>query len=320
MMDYKLIESVFCDAQEKIKDSDMKLCTIVKMYEHELLKEYGAVIFDENYFRKLVENTSPVIEKQYEEQNEDGSIDGDIYKTSIFIAMMCVTSRVYDDLDAIFARDCMHAGLDAAHYLLVNKPDLNQLDTNEKLAMLWAFSELSKTDKEIKNAYDHSMMAGMPQKMSRQKRYKVIVNDLIHKARELSSDNGTAYDVYGSGLEILVFSCMTILVDEGDAFFDEAKDVAEKLIFELADEALEKSYDELIYSQKILLLIASIIANYILDKDKALSDGEDSQLIKVIEYKIINKKKNQLSDDEKEVFNKRIIKYIKKIDNQHITE
>ncbi len=307
-MDYRVIEKVLGDRIKNCGDGNVLVNCAYKMYLHEFVSADEKRSFDEAYFKELVESTSPVIEKCYAEQDENGGIEGDVFKTSLFAGLMCVTSRVYDDLDSIFARDCIHAGLDAAHFLMAGKLDVKAMSPDEKLAMLWAFSERSRTDVEIKNAYDHSMMAGMPQKMSRQKKYKMLVNELGRElfATEIFDDLSKAENI--TGLDLLMFAYMIISVGSDEIFSEEMIGLSRKCIFDIADKRV--NYDK----TKMPGLIAILAAGYILDRDSEIENSSDSQLIKVIEYNVINQKKKKLSQEDRTNLEERIAKYTESLE------
>lgn len=311
-MNSKLVEKIFVNRINELSCANEIFGAVYRMYLHELLaNEEAGSDFSEEYFKKLVDSTSPVIEKNYEEQDEDGSIKGDIFATSLFISLMCITSRVYENLDSIFARDCIHAGLDAAHYLLVNKIDIKTLEVEKKSAMLWAFCELSRTDVEIKNAYDHSMMAGMPQKMSRQKKYKMLVNQL---SREVFADSNYVVKCgYKYNFDLMVLSSMIILLDTEDNFSNEVVDFAQNWLFEMADKIINSDFHVEKEKQDQVLMIAAFACENILYKDNEIQNGSESNLIKVIEYNIIGQKK-KLSETEKNEVNDRLKKYLKTIE------
>ncbi|WP_408071066.1 hypothetical protein [Butyrivibrio sp. JL13D10] len=310
-MNSEIIEKVFDECIKKTLDDKSDMGRLVnlayRLYRHELLTKNGVDNFDEAYYRSFVETTSPLIEKLYEEQDEDGSLGQSIYRTSLFVGIMCVVSRVYDDLDAIFARDCIHAGLDAAHYLMTDKKDIKLLDLKDRYALLWAFTELSHTDIEIKNTYDHSLMAGMPQKMSRQKKYKIFTNELCRNLFD-KTDEGKGYD-----FDLMIFAGITILLDMQDVFSDDAVRLTANCIFDFADEIVKNEFSAESLKKDILLLLAVMAKENILYKDSEIENSSDSQLIKVIEYNVINKKKMKLSNEEINEINNKIQMYLKAI-------
>ena len=140
-MDYSIVKKVFDKRINNVCGDDyIKNAGI--LYRHEFALQYSSFSQDEGYFRELVENTSSYADACFEKQDEDGSIAGDVKETAKACAFMCIVSRVYEDIDPIFARDSVHVALDAAHYLLVSGIDLKSLELSEKLSILWAFSEL----------------------------------------------------------------------------------------------------------------------------------------------------------------------------------
>ena len=311
MMNYVKIEDIFLK-NAKLLESDMEeLCAVIKLYAFELFADKTGRLEDIDKIRDMVEATSPVLEKLYQgyESSELGTLKGTkgtaydetIFDLSVFIAVMCTGSRVYENLDPVFSRDIMHAALDAAHFLMTRQfkeADDEGGEANERssvmrmssrddelsegtvAALLWAYAELLKTDKDIRNAHDHSLMAGMPQKMSRQKRYKLRLSDLIKRLSVNGSDKAQNY--------IWLLLSAVVLLDYEDTYTDEVKRPLYDLLYKKADE----SDDEL---SKVIALLS--LQNE-LDSDERLSSGA-SQLIKVVEYNVIGAGKKKMTEDEK---------------------
>ena len=218
-MDYEQIASFLDERADHLSEDERALSTAYRLYAYEVRSSFMHKSMDIEDIRSMVEATSPVLEELYRFWNEEGSIAligglfaegsgrGSLYVTASFAAIMCLASRIYEDLDPVFARDIMHSALEAGHYLMVGQfrsedtheegaldepssdekrisiEDMrsrdHELSESEVYAQLWAYSELLATDTEVRNAYDHSMMAGMPQKMTRQKRYRIRFKDLL---------------------------------------------------------------------------------------------------------------------------------------------
>jgi len=319
-MDYSIVKKVF-DERIKKADDDEYLKNANILYRHEFAAEYSSFSGDEGYFRELVENTSSFAGTCFEKQDEDGSMAGNVKETAKACAFMCIVSRVYEDLDPIFARDSVHVALDAAHYLLVSGIDLKNLELSEKISMLWAFSELSQTDVEIKNTYDHSLMAGMPQKMSRQKKYKMfvtqILSDVLPSLVSESEDKDYAaralQSIDSADFDMLMNSLLIISTIDDEIFGDETKSKTSKAIFEIADAQAGDGSDGDTSARSLSSMFGRILAEYLLLKDKEIEESSDSQLIKVIEYNVINNKKKKLSDEDKKILNERIERYSKEM-------
>ncbi|SEK39503.1 hypothetical protein SAMN04487770_101320 [Butyrivibrio sp. ob235] len=310
-MNYEKIEDVFIK-NAKLPDGDMEeLCTTVRLYAYELLSDKTGRSDDIGEIRELVETTSPVLEKLYQEyenselntlKDTNGkAYDETVFDLSVLIAVMCTGSRVYENLDPVFSRDIMHAALDAAHFLMVRQfkeADDDNSDAGERssvirmssrddelserttAAMLWAFAELLKTDKDIRNVYDHSLMAGMPQKMSRQKRYKLRVSDLIKRI---------SFDLSGNvESSILILLSLVVLSDTEETFSDEVRTKLYEFLYKKADE----SDDEMTTAVAVLALQNE------LDMDEKANGGA-SELIKVVEYNVIGAGKKKMTEEEK---------------------
>ena len=253
----------------------------------------------------LAQELRDAMEKAFDEQDEDGSVEYDLYATSVFAANMCIASRALDEYDPIFARDCIHAALDSGQFLMAAIDKLGLLRNGEaegvtkedKQALVFAFSELMRTDVEIRNAYDHSMMAGMPQKMSRQKKYKLITDFLCNS------------ELYGELSDMLMFTAIAVLLDEEDNATEKTRKQVSDRLFGFLDTALENGGTDSDNSLFLLACKTGINAlNMVLQKDKEKREGGDSNLIKVIEYNVIDNRKHMADEEIKEI-NERISKY-----------
>ena len=310
MMKCEKIEEIIIK-KVKLPDDSQELGTALRLYAFELLSERCGIYDDIEKIKEMVESTSHVLEKIYQEYEEsdlsmiksaDGVIYNDsIYKLSVFISVMCAGSRVYENLDPVFSRDIMHAALDAAHFLIsrqFKEADEEENESSERdsivrmssrdadltdktvAALIWAFAELLKTDKDIRNAYDHSLMAGMPQKMSRQKRYKLRLSEM---SKRMSSDNSDLTQNV-----VLLLAAEVVLLDTEDTFSDEVK----KPLYDYLYKASEDTDDEL----TLLMAYFSLLAE--LEIDEKLSAG-GSQLIKVVEYNVIGGNKKRMTQEER---------------------
>ncbi|SDB55840.1 hypothetical protein [Butyrivibrio sp. INlla16] len=310
-MNYEIIQNIFLKKAKVLRDDMEELCNALRLYAYELFSDKTGTADDIDKIKSMVESTSPVLEKLYQEYegselNNLKSINGTaydetIFDLSVFIAVMCVGSRVYENLDPVFSRDIMHAALDAAHFLMVRQfkeaddegdevSERNsvilmssrddELSEGSIAALLWAYAELLKTDKDMRNAYDHSLMAGMPQKMSRQKRYKLRLSDLIKRLSISGYDKAQNY--------IGLLLSTVVLLDSEDTFTDEVKRPLYDMLYAKADEA----DDELSASVALLSLQNE------LDSDERLGTGA-SQLIKVVEYNVIGAGKKKMTEEEK---------------------
>ena len=288
-----------------------ELCAALRLYAYELLSDKTGTADDIDKIKSMVEATSHILEKMYQgyESEEAGSLNGAdrntynkvIFETSVFIAVMCVGSRVYENLDPVFSRDIMHGALDAAHFLIsrqfkeadseeneTNDRDSvmrmssrdSELDENTIASMAWAFAELLNTDKDIRNAYDHSLMAGMPQKMSRQKRYKLRLSDMARLMGQGSFDNADN--------AIMLLTSLIVLLDKDETFSEEVRKPLSDYLFNTADNS----------DERLSAAIAFLALQNELECDEKLGSGS-AQLIKVVEYNVIGANKKKLTEDEK---------------------
>lgn len=326
-MNRKLLQNLFYEKANKTDDQYVSLG--YNLYGYELFADKPEDLRDVEPIKNMVEKTSPVLEKLYHLQEEDGSVaslsskDEDdssemmsylerIYSTSVFIAVMCTASRIYEELDPVFSRDLIHAALEAGHYLMVSQFPKeenerisvermssrdDELGAREKLAVMWAFSELARTDLEVRNAYDHSMMAGMPQKMNRQKRYKIRLNTLTNNLLIFDSDTDVREisDIAGEYDEnLLLFTLIPALMDETDSIPSNYVKIAEKTIYKLADDVCDKGMSR----ENVPFIIIGMLHTELLLKKNESEKDKDSQLIKVIEYNVIGDNGNSLTKED----------------------
>ncbi len=305
-------------------------------------KLYAADIHEDEvseYTEKNVDVLNSMMAELLEEsdnQLDDGSIAGEVYRTSIYTANMCIASRVYESVDPIFARDCMHTALEAGRYLMMIPDDENSAkDINddqsesistvaskkdfsitEKEAVLWAFAELLRTDIEIRNAYDHSMMAGMPQKMSRQKKYKMMVNRLTSDVFENDDMDDlkllTAIAIQRVDSESAPLESVEIISDKlckyadrilaGDAGANENSKNADSEKIPGSETETDENFKKAVVATSLTQVTSE------LEKDGEENDN-DSQLIKVIEYNVLKNTKKELSVEERNDLLRRIEAY-----------
>ncbi|MBE5845221.1 MAG: hypothetical protein E7302_13785 [Butyrivibrio sp.] len=323
-MDYRRFEEIYKKCADNAKVYNSEISTAYRLYAYELFTDEQGFDGDIEHIKDMVEATSHELEALYQLQNDNGSVgEGDyetvITKASVFAALLCIASRIYENLDPVFSRDLIHASLEAAHYLMVgqfktgeeadegqnervsvmrmNSRD-DELSEAALAAQFWAFSELLRTDEDVRNAYDHSLMAGMPQKMSRQKRYRIRLSDLFRKV--FNTDNFDELKVFfESGktqplTDYVLFSAIAILLDEKENASEEIRKNVEQLIMDY-DEVTPKSY-----------LVLALLSNLLTLKKDANIKNDGSQLIKVIEYNVINDNRKKLSEEEKARINDRI--------------
>ena len=143
-----------------------------------------------------------------------------------------------------------------------------------------AFTELLKTDKDIRNAYDHSLMAGMPQKMSRQKRYKLRLSDM---SKRLSHGGGDLVEE-----SMLLLATSEIMLDTEDTYSEEVKKPVCDFLYKTADEN----------GNVLNSVIAILSLQNELEKDEGLNSGS-SQLIKVVEYNVIGGNRKKMTEEER---------------------
>ena len=353
-MDNSILKEKMLSRSEALWGEDRILALAYRLYAHELIFEDTGSGADLEEIKAMVMKTGPVLEELARLQEEDGSIGASdkevtcgsrIYLSSVFAGVMCIASRVYANLDPVFSRDIVHAALDAGHYLLVGQykkegsdssdendsrrvsiMDLGSRDEeitlDEKAAQMWAYAELIRTDIEIRNAYDHSMMAGMPQKMSRQKRYEIRLDELINKCIKDYTDAETGPEknaVKSEGADgadkntvtdLFLLTDIAVLLDEDENASDKARDMLYEYLSNLAEGITSASEGEpktVSDVADIALTVAVLSMQMKLTKDSS-STNNGSDLIKVIEYNVIGDTKKSLTEEEKTQLRARIEK------------
>ena len=262
-------------------NSEIKLAYL--LYSHELFNDSDLGFYE-------------TCEELIEAQNDDGSFDikdeTNLFGTAVFTAIMCIASRVFENTDSLFARECIHSGLEAGHFLINHfmgeeRIDVKSLSEKESFSISWAFSELIRTDIEIRNAYDHSMMAGMPQKMNRQKKYKLILSMVSGNCNFSDIKDENLYDLY-------LLICICVLLDDDRNVTGDFRKLLLKSLYNYAEGIDEVKND----SEMNTLKTAVLSLESELRKNAEDADSSGSQLIKVIEYNVMNKKKDKLSEEE----------------------
>ncbi|MCR5674211.1 MAG: glycoside hydrolase family 9 protein [Lachnospiraceae bacterium] len=125
--------------------------------------------------------------------------------TASFAAVMCIASRVYEDLVPEFSREAVHAAAAAGQWLLAHPGNTgfrnpegcntgeygDKDDTDERL---WAFAELLRTDREMRHEGDRSHEAAMPLRETRQEKYRRAFASLWEKKLAAEKEALAAYD------------------------------------------------------------------------------------------------------------------------------
>jgi endoglucanase len=167
--------------------------------------------------------------------------------TADFAAVMCIASRVYEKFDPAFARDCMHRAYLAGQWLL-SHPDNTDFhnpegcntgeytDPFDRDERMWAYAELMRTDRDIKNEADRSIQASAKQGKSRQDIYKEA---FIKAADEYDSSHphydGRSVDDGFGWVDVSSMAAIALLFDPEKSADDKLISRMEALIMERAD-------------------------------------------------------------------------------------
>ncbi|MCR5032494.1 MAG: glycoside hydrolase family 9 protein [Lachnospiraceae bacterium] len=250
--------------------------------------------------------------------------------TGDFAALMCLAARVYKEFDPAFARDCMHAGVAAGMWLLENPDNTNFKnpegsntgeydDDDDRDERMWAFAELIRTDLEVRNAGDHSLMSGVRNNLSRQARYKQAFEQMTKEYLEMDAkrlDKGMIVDGFG-WTDCGLFAMIA-------AIFDRSMTVDQNLVSQLRKRLYEKAEllckvqeengyhvamgmkdfcwgsNMVVHNRAGLLIVASLSLNEELEMDEKGVSRDATGLVKVVEYGVIRKDETpRLSDEER---------------------
>ncbi len=260
--------------------------------------------------------------------------------TGDFAALMCLASRVYKEFDPSFARDCFHAAVEAGMWLLEN-PDNTDFknpegsntgeyndedDTDERM---WAFAELLRTDLEVRNNGDHSLMAGVRNNLSRQARYKKALKDAVDTYIAMDVKRmaeGEIVDGFG-WTDCSLFAVTAVLFDRAMTVDVQIRNTLRELLYKKAD-ALVKMQQEAGYKVAMsmidycwgsnmvvnnragLFILAALSLQEELEMDEKGVSLDPTGLVKVVEYGVIRKDETpSLSEEEKERMREKIATY-----------
>ncbi|MCR5656457.1 MAG: hypothetical protein K6G06_03245 [Butyrivibrio sp.] len=290
----KDLQEALFSLNKKCDDNNEAL--LYRLFAYETCKKSG----DEDIcLSEDAQKDKETIEELFDNQTEDGDLVG--ISVPHFVSVMCVSSRVFEDVDPVFSRECMHAALESGLGLL--ESDATKEDAE---GLLLAFSELLKTDYEIRNTYDHSLMAGMPQKMSRQKKYKMSLSKNFDIAFTCD-DSAKEYELS----DVHILAIISILTDVEENISGNFRNKLENYLFEVCDQivagdARVSAIDGT--TRRVLVDVAVLSLESKLEKQNS-EDNDNSQLIKVIEYNVMQSKPKKLSDEEIDIIKQRIENY-----------
>ncbi|MCR5747972.1 MAG: glycoside hydrolase family 9 protein [Lachnospiraceae bacterium] len=167
--------------------------------------------------------------------------------TADFAAAMCIASRVYEKYDSNFARDCIHQAYLAGQWLMTH-PDNTDFhdpegcntgeytDPCDRDERMWAFAELMRTDHEVKQDFDRSMMAAASQRESRQDRYRA---EFIRAYEEYTQSHphydGRSEDDGFGWQDVSSLAALAVIFDPLNFAGKELREKMENLITDRAD-------------------------------------------------------------------------------------
>lgn len=231
--------------------------------------------------------------------------------TADFAALMCIASRVYERYDPAFARDCIHEAYLAGQWLMEhpentdfhNPPGCNTgeyTDTCDLDERMWAFAELLRTDHEIKQEGDRSMMAAASHRESRQDRYLaqlMLAFDLYEKDHP-HSDGRSVDDGFG-WQDVSALAAVSVIFDPLNMAGDELRDRMIRMLKTRAESLAvmqEEGYPLSMLKQDFVwgssmvvsnranvLILTSLALKRRIELSRAGAEVPDTQNIKVIE-------------------------------------
>ncbi len=175
--------------------------------------------------------------------------------TADFAAVMCLASRIYENTDPYFAREALHAAAAAGQWLIDNPENTDfrnpegcntgeyndDDDTDERL---WAFAELLRTDKDVKNENDHSMTSGMIQSSGRYDIYRRKTEELFDRYRKKSVHaDGRAVDDGFGWSDVSSLAIIALVFDGDSGKGNPVIDKALNMLYERADAFLDMQHN-----------------------------------------------------------------------------
>ncbi len=171
--------------------------------------------------------------------------------TADFAAVMCIASRVYEKYDPAFARNCMHQAYMAGQWLM-SHPDntdfhnpegcitgeyTDESDTDERM---WAYAELMRTDHDIIQDRDRSLMAAAAQKESRQDKYtEHFIEELNKYTEDHPHADGRSIDDGFGWQDVSMFAAVAVIFDPLNTAGDEMRERMTEMLRERADAFVE---------------------------------------------------------------------------------
>ena len=249
--------------------------------------------------------------------------------TADFAAVMCVASRVYEEYDPAFARDCMHQAYLAGKWLIGHPENTDfhnpagcntgeYTDTCDLDERMWAFAELLRTDYEAKNEGDRSMMAAASQRETRQDRYLAqlyLAFDLYEKEHP-HSDGRSADDGFG-WQDVSSLAALAVIFDPMNRAGTELRDRMTDMLKERADAfvamqeegcplAMEKQdfvwgSNMVVSNRADVLILTSLALRHRIELANKGIEASDTLNIKVIELSYHDKSEEDIGLTEDEI-------------------
>ena len=171
--------------------------------------------------------------------------------TADLAAVMCIASRVYERYDPAFARDCMHQAYMAGQWLMTHPENTDfhnpegcitgeYTDASDTDERMWAYAELMRTDYEVKNHKDRSIMAAAAQRESRQDKYAGLFTEALDKytSDHPHSDGRSVDDGFG-WQDVSALAAAAVVFDPLNNAGEELRTRMTELLKERADAFVE---------------------------------------------------------------------------------
>ncbi len=167
--------------------------------------------------------------------------------TADFAAVMCIASRVYAEYDPDFARNCIHQAYMAGQWLIAN-PDNTDFhnpegcntgeytDPSDIDERMWAFAELLRTDIDVRNGRDRSMMAAASQNETRQDRYLAhLLTEMDLYMEDHPHSDGRSIDDGFGWQDVSALAALAVIFDPDNRAGTELRENMIKMLCERAE-------------------------------------------------------------------------------------
>ena len=254
--------------------------------------------------------------------------------TADLAAVMCIASRVYEEYDPAFARECMHRAYMAGQWLADHPENTDfhnpegcntgeYTDTCDRDERMWAFAELLRTDLELRHDGDRSMLAAAAQRETRQDRYQKLFRRAFDEylADHPHADGRSLDDGFG-WQDVSALAAVAVIFDPLNIAGGEMRDRMTALLKERADsfvEMQEEGYpvsmlaqdfvwgsNMVVSNRAAVLILASLALKRRIELNDKGTDVEETHNVKAVQLSYHDgdgaAKSGRLSDEDISAF------------------